>query len=163
MRKRSKYRPRATLQDPVSWVLNGFKPMREHAEAVTLRIKNHQAMTDLTRGEGTRQTVDIVIAAMNMAEAMQRINPDLGADYAQDIRAAQDALLAMSRRGLERGKFLFTGPELVAMNVGMEIHDAQLDACTVAELEKALDLVQAEIRLKRARVIDTHAMEAAPA
>jgi uncharacterized small protein (DUF1192 family) len=35
----------------------------------------------------------------------------------------------------------------------MEIHDAQLEACTVAELEKAMNLVQAVIRQKKARTI----------
>lgn len=163
MRKRSKYKPRQTLLDPVGWVINGLRPMREHAEATTLKIKNHAAMTDITRGEGGRHTVDILIAAMNMAEALQRVNPDLGADYAPEIRAAQDALLTLSRRGLEKGRFLFTGVELQAMNDGMAVHDAQLDACNIAELEKALDLVTAEIRHKRARVIDIQAQEAATA
>jgi len=35
----------------------------------------------------------------------------------------------------------------------MDVHDAQLDACTVAELERALNLVEQEIRHKRARFI----------
>jgi hypothetical protein len=39
------------------------------------------------------------------------------------------------------------------MNTGMEVHDAQLDACVIAELEKALDLVAREIRYKKVRVI----------
>ena len=39
------------------------------------------------------------------------------------------------------------------MNLAMDIHDAQLDSCTVAELERALHLVEQEIRHKRARII----------
>jgi hypothetical protein len=35
----------------------------------------------------------------------------------------------------------------------MEIHDAQLDACTVAELEKAIDFVDKIVRNKQARPI----------
>lgn len=139
--------------DPVRWVLGGFQPMRTHEQAVTLKIKNHQSLLDVTQGKGTRQQIDILIAAMNMAEALHRVSPALGADYASDIKAAQDAIFNMSRRGLEKGSFLFTGPELQAMNQGMEIHDAQLDACNVAELDKALQLVHKEITNKKARAI----------
>jgi hypothetical protein len=41
-----------------------------------------------------------------------------------------------------------------ALNFGMDIHDAQLDACTVADVEKAIDLVAKEVRLKRVRIIE---------
>ena len=40
-----------------------------------------------------------------------------------------------------------------ALNLGMEIHDAQLDTCTVEQLEKALEFVAREIRARRAREI----------
>ena len=67
MRKRSSYRPRPQLANPVQWVLGGFQPMRENEHAVGLKIKNHQAMLDMTAGHADRQTVDLLIAAMNMA------------------------------------------------------------------------------------------------
>lgn len=153
MRKRSRYKPRPTLPDPLGWVLGGFRPMRGEAQATTLRIKNHDALLAVTKGKGNRQVIDLLIAAMNMAEALYRTNEALGAEYASDIRQAQDAIVAMSRRGLERGSFVFTGPELQAMNQGMDIHDAQLDACTIGDLDKALVLVTQEIAGKRARAI----------
>jgi hypothetical protein len=90
---------------------------------------------------------------MNVAEALHRVNPDLGAEYADDIRVAQDAVYAMAMRGKDTGKFLFTGAEMSAVNTGMEVHDAQLDACTVAELERAMELVKSEIRSRKVRVI----------
>lgn len=124
MRKRSKYRPRHQLANPVQWVLSGFAPMRENEHAIELKIKNHQAMFDMLHGDGNRDTVDLLIAAMNMAEALVTVNPDkLGGHLAAEIKAAQDAIHAMGKRSLARGVFGFTGPELVAMNTGMEIHD----------------------------------------
>jgi len=153
MRKRSKYKPRQVFSDPVAWVINGFKPMRESAEALGLKIKNHQALVDLTQGKGDRDQIDVVIAAMNMAEALYIINPDLGKDYASEIKAAQDALFHMARRGLDKGRFVFTGLEIQAVNLGMELHDAQLDACTIGELEQAMEVVLEVIRGRRARVI----------
>jgi hypothetical protein len=153
MRKRSKYKPKAVLPDPVNWVLSGMKPLRVMSEATIVKIKNHESLLDITRGTGTRKHVDDLIAAMNVSEALYRVNADLGQEYAQEIREAQDAIYAMARRGRDSNKFLLTGPEMKAVNTGMEVHDAQLDACTVAELEKAMDLVRKEIRNHRARVI----------
>ncbi len=152
MRKRSKYRPKGVIQDTVSHVLGGFRLVQHTPHAVTLKIKNHQAMASMVAGTGSRDDIDILIAAMNVAEALA-ITCELGDGYRAEITAAQDALLAMSRRGLERTRFLFTGLELTAMNMGMEVHDAQLDACTVGELEKALDFVARELLAKRARAI----------
>ena len=61
----------------------------------------------------------------------------------------QAALLACCRRSLVRGKLLFTGLELSAINIAMEVHDAQLDLATVADIERALDIINAEHRAGR--------------
>ena len=153
MKKRSKYRPRRVILDPVSWVISGMKPVSSTSEAVGLKIKNHQALLEITQGNGNRDSVDILIAAMNMAEALYVINANLGKDYATEIKAAQDAIFHMARRGVEKGKFLFTGLEMQAMNTGMEVHDAQLDTCTIAELETAIKFVYEAIKHRRARTI----------
>ena len=152
MRKRSRYRPKGVITDTISHVLGGFRRVQDVGHAVTLKIKNHQALASMVKGTGNRDDIDILIAAMNLAEALA-ITAELGDEYRQEITDAQDAIYTMSRRGLEKNRFLFTGPEMQAMNLGMEIHDAQLDACTVAQLEKALDFVGREIRAKRAREI----------
>lgn len=155
MRKRSKYRPRGVRLDVVGWVLQGMQPMSSHPEAITLKIKNHSAMDELVHGRGDRHHCDTVIAALNMTEALAMLR--IGDEYRQDISAGQAAMLAMCRRGIERGRFLFTGPELQAVNTAMEIHDAQLEACTLAELEKATDIVVQTVRNKKATVIEVKA------
>lgn len=153
MKKRSKYRPRRIILDPVSWVISGMKPVSSTSEAVGLKIKNHQALLEVTQGNGNRDSVDVLIAAMNMAEALYIINANLGKDYATEIKAAQDAIYNMAKRGVAKGKFLFTGLEMQAINTGMEVHDAQLDACTIAELETAIKYVYEAIKHRRARPI----------
>ena len=153
MRKRSKYKPRKIFSDPVTWVINGFKPMSESGEAVSLKIKNHSALSDITQGQGDKNKVDVLIAAMNMAEALHIVNPQLGKEYAPEIKAAQDAIYNMAKRGVTKGRFVFTGPEMQAMNTGMEVHDAQLDACTIGELEAAIKYVYEAIKHRRARPI----------
>lgn len=157
MRKRSKYKPKPIRLDNMAWVQSGMMPIREVDHAgIMLKIKNHDALTNITQGRGTRDDIDIVIAAMNVTEALAMLGK--GKDWHPEIRAAQDAILTMAKRGLKHGdKFLFTGVEMQAVNLGMDVHDAQLDSCTVGELEKALNLVAHEIKCKRARMIKEEA------
>jgi hypothetical protein len=158
MRKQSKYRPKGVRIDAVNWVLSGMRPVRLHSEATTLRLKNHAAMKDMVEGRADRNTIDVLIHAMNMTEALSLVRNELGADWREEIRAAQDALFTMAQRGVNKANtFLFTGPELTAMNLAMEIHDAQIDNCTIKELEKAMDLIVQTIINKKARAIVTKA------
>lgn len=151
MRKRSKYRPKGVIRDPMSHVISGMKRVGDLSSGTTLMIMNHDALDKARRGLAERRDLDVLIAAMNMAEALIRMR--IGDDWKDEIRAAQDALFAVGSRGVETGKFILRGPELTSLNLGMEIHDAQLEACTVAELEKAIDIVHNEIRHHRARPI----------
>jgi len=151
MRKRSKYRPKKNLIDPVTWVLAGIKPFSEVPYSVTLRIRNHDAMDKLRKGEATKEDMDTLIGAFNMCEGYMRLRPDLGRDWASEIRAGQDALLAVARRGVESNRFILKAEELVAMNLVMEIHDAQLDNTTVNDMEKAMDIVTQDHIHKKVR------------
>jgi hypothetical protein len=151
MRKRSKYRPKGVLPDPLSYVIGGLKRVASISAGTDLRIKNHLALESIRSGQGTRQDIDILIGALNITEALATMK--IGQDWEVEIRASQDALFAVGSRGAETGKFTLRGPELNALNLGMEIHDAQLEACTVAELEKAMDIVHEVVRQRKARPI----------
>ena len=154
MRKKSKYKPKGVRLDAVNWVLAGMRKVGTLPTAgVGLKLKNHEALDSILKGEGTRAHVDVLIHAVNVAEALIRIRDDLGADWAQEIKAAQDAIYTMGKRGIEKGRFAFTGPEMTALKLVMDVHDAQLDDCSVKEMEKALDLVNEEVRLKKCRPI----------
>jgi hypothetical protein len=154
MRKKSKYKPRPVRTDNLNWILAGMKKVGSLPTAgVALKLKNHEALDSILKGQGTREHVDVIINAVNMAEAMVRIRDDLGADWATEIREAQDAIYTMGRRGIEKGRFAFTGPEMNAVKLVMDVHDAQLDDCTVKELETSLQIVAEEIRLKKCRAI----------
>jgi hypothetical protein len=64
-------------------------------------------------------------------------------------------LLELSRRGINReDRFVAKASELMAINYGMALHDAQLDITTIAQLEKALDMVVLEIKSRKARAIE---------
>ena len=151
MRKKSKYRPKGVILDPINHVLSGMKRVGSISAGTDLMIRNHSSLDAVRRGEATRDDIDVLIAAMNMTEALALMR--IGEDWKVEIRAAQDALFAVGSRGAETGKFILRGPELTALNLGMEIHDAQLAVCTVAELERAMDLVHKTIVSNKARPI----------
>jgi hypothetical protein len=139
------------IYDTMNHVLSGMKVVGAISAGTTLKIKNHTALESVRQGLGTREDIDVLISAFNITEALALMR--IGDDWKDEIRAAQDALLAVGRRGAETGKFILRGPELTSFNLAMEIHDAQLDACTVSELEKAIDFVEKIVKNKQARVI----------
>lgn len=152
MRKRSKYRPKGVIYDVVNHVLSGMKRVGAISPGMTLKIKNHDALDMVRRGAATKKDIDTLIDAFNITEALA-LKSSLGDEWRNEIRAAQDALLELGRRGAETGKFILRGPDLTLFNTAMELHDAQLDACTVSELEKAIDIVNEILRQKKARLI----------
>ena len=154
MKKKSKYKPRGVRYDNMSWLIAGMKKVGNLPTAgVALKLKNREALDSILTGQGSKAHVDVLISAVNMSEALIRIRDDLGRDWAEEIRAAQDAVYAMGVRGYEKGSFLFTGPEMTAVKLIMDLHDSQLDECTVREMEQALFIVEEELRMRKARSI----------
>ena len=154
MRKKSSYKPRPVRADNLNWILAGMKKVGTLPVAgVELKLKNHDSLNMILMGNGTREHIDVLISAVNICEALVRIRDDLGLDWATEIKAAQDALYTMAKRGYEKGRFAFTGPEMTAIKLVMDIHDVQLDNCTVKEMERALFIVSEEIRQKKCRPI----------
>lgn len=152
MRKRSKYRPRAVLANPVGYVLESMTPIAAmNKYFIELKIKNHLAMTSVTKGQATRDDIDTLIAAFNITEALYRLG--FGRDYADVVRDGLDALRAVGKRGVETGKFILKSTEMNALNLTMELHDAQLEIITLRDMEKAIALVQEEFRQRKMRPI----------
>jgi hypothetical protein len=150
MRKRSKYKPKGVRLDNMAWVQSGLRRVEDVSASATIKIRNHDAMNTLRLGNATKAEIDIIIAALNIAEALARRG--VGSDWLPELRAAQDALLTLARRGLT-SRFIVRADELTALNLAMEIHDAQLEAVTVKQLETAMDFVAETVRLKKARSI----------
>jgi len=135
----------------VAWIINGFKPVSQ-AGIVNVQIKNHSAIDSLRKGVASREDIDTIIEALNIAEALQRLG--IGDEYRDEVRAAQDALYAVSKRGIDREyRFVLKAQELVSINLGMEIHDAQIEVTAIHHMEEALNIVRDEIKNRKARVI----------
>jgi hypothetical protein len=161
MKKKSKYKPKGIRLDSLNWVLAGMKSVSEVGDAlVTLKARNHSALTEVVQGRGNRDQIDILIAALNMTEAYAIFGK--GSDWKDEIKAGQDALYEMALRGVQTEKFVFRGPEMQAVNLAMDIHDAQLEASTVKELEKMAEYVAHQIRHRRARPISKPECQSKP-
>jgi len=150
---RKKYRPKGIRLDVMAYVQSGLKRFDDVSVAVDLRIKNHAAMEALRTGLANKDDIDILIGAFNMTEAFRRYKPELGLDWAKEIRAGQDALFEVGKRGAVSGKFICKAEELVAMNLVMEIHDIQLSNVTVKDMEQAMDIISSDFRHRKARSI----------
>jgi len=101
MRKRSKYKPKGVRLDAVTWVINGFKSINETGDAALhLKIKNHSSLDSLRTGTATKDDIDNIIAALNVTEALSRIN--IGEDYAKEIAAKHRVLVYLIDRDNEK-------------------------------------------------------------
>jgi hypothetical protein len=114
---------------------------------IELKIKNHLALTHLTKGEADRTDIDTLIQVVNITEALYRLG--FGRDYADVVREGLQALRAVGKRGAETGRFILKSAEMNALNQAMELHDAQLEVITLRDMEKAIAIVQEEYRQRK--------------
>jgi hypothetical protein len=148
MRKRSKYRPKKVLANPVGYVLEGMTPLGQHDDTlVNLKLKHHYAMTALTQGKADKHDMDKLIGMANMTEALCRLG--FGTEYKDIIALGSSALLAVSRRGAESNRFILKADEMKALNELVELHDAQLEVINVKDVDRAISIVENERKQKR--------------
>ena len=141
MRKKSSYRPRPVIRDTLAWILEGFTPLTAKPEEnVRLRLRNHLAFDGILHGDATVTDLNTLVAVSNMTTALSR---KYGQDWREEIRAAADAIEAMQIRFIKWKKVQAVASELDAVRLLLRIHDAQLDACRVTDLEDGIRLARA--------------------
>jgi hypothetical protein len=153
MKKRSKYRPRVVLQNPLDFVLSGFKPVRDLPGIyIDVQLKNRAALEQVRKGNATKEDIDMLIGAFNITEALAIMGK--GHDWLEEIHQGQDALLQLSRRGVANGmRFIMTAKQWEALKLVMDLHEEQLAHATVYDVEKAHDYVLSVIRQGQARAV----------
>lgn len=152
MRKRSRYRPKGVLINPVGYVLEGFKPVKSHDNfLINLKIQNHDAMANLTKGKATRADIDTLINMVNVVEALYRMG--FGEDYGDVVHKGLDAVHAVGKRGAESNHFILRAQEMADLNVVLELHDAQMDIITIRDMETAVKLIEKEFEQRKMKPI----------
>ena len=148
MRKRSRYRPKHVLLNPMGLVMESISPVASHKSLMLdLKIKNHGAMTLLTTGKAKHADIDTLIQMVNVTEAFARLG--FGKDYSDVVRDGLQALRDVGKRGAVSGSFVLKAHEMNALNTVMELHDAQLEVVTLKDMDAAIALVREEYRLKK--------------
>lgn len=152
MRKRSSYRPKGRLQNPVAYVMESLKRVADHdSYLLDLKIKNSQAMLALMRGAATKRDMDTLIAMSNIVEALYRLG--FGAEYKDVGIDGREAILNIVHRAAYTGRFVPTAEQIKALQTMMELHAAQMDVITIKDMERALALAKSELLNKRATVL----------
>lgn len=150
MKKRSAYRPKPMLINPLMYVLESLKPVREHDSfLIDLKIKNHGAMSSLTRGEANRDDMDALITMVNVVEALYRLG--YGQEYGDVVRDGLDALHEVGKRGVATGRFVLKSKEMSDLNTVMELHDAQMEVITIKDMERVTEMVRKEFEQRKMR------------
>lgn len=133
---KKRYRPKGIIINPIEYVVSGLKPASEEAQT-RLKLGYHWAMLRLTRGEGTKEDWWEVANAMNVAIVLAEHGYG-DAEVIEDVKEAMLALHRVKLRYRETGRLLFRGEELTAVNLGLDIHDAQMETATVRDIELAI-------------------------
>lgn len=148
MKKRKQYRPKHVLVNPIGYVLESMTPVAKYDDyLIDLKIKNHGALAALTQGRAVRDDMRTLTAMINVTVALSSMG--IGADYNDDIAAGRTALLSIAERGKDDAHYIVRGPEMGALNVLIDLHDAQMDAITIKHIEKAIAIVHAAARQGR--------------
>lgn len=163
MRKRSSYRPRPVLADPLGYVMESLKPITAHDNyLLDLKLRNHAALSMLLKGQAKKSEIDDLIAMHNIQEAIrrmikQRVITDLPIELdSSTLIRGKCALLEIGHRGAKTGNFVCRAPEIQALNDLMQMHDELMNIITVGHMERAIAFARREIVCKRAEVINDY-------
>jgi hypothetical protein len=152
MRKRSKYRPKGVRLDTLGYVKESLTPVTAHdSYLLDLKIKNSEAMLALMRGAAVKGDMDTLIAMSNIVESLYRLG--FGSEYKEVGISGREALLNIAYRAVTTKRFVPTAEQIKALQLLMELHDAQMDVITIKDMEQALRLAQTELLNKRATVL----------
>jgi hypothetical protein len=152
VRKKSKYKPRQVLQNPLGFVLENITPITQHEDyLLNLQLKNSSAMERLLKGKATKKDLNTLIAMSNITEALQIMG--FGTEYKEVAVDGREALIGIIMRAVKILRFTPTGKEIQSLNMLMELHDAQMDVITVKSMDEAINLAKKQIILRRATVL----------
>lgn len=136
----------------MGFVTERITPITKHESyLIDLQLKNSQAMAALLQGRATKRDMDTLIAMSNIVEALQRNG--FGTDYTDVAVDGREAILKIVWRAVDKLRFVPTGPEINALNLLMELHDAQMEIITVQDMEAAIALAKKLIRDKHAAML----------
>lgn len=141
-RRKKAYRPK-----PVS-DFGGLAVIDAHYRAASLNqllsddqitdlgIAYHMAFKDMVNGHANEQNWAIVVASLNIAVVLaERV---AGGEYLACIVQAMEGAMRAKARAAKSGQWGFDGDAIKDIQTALEIHDAQVECSTKAEMRAAL-------------------------
>lgn len=142
-KRNKKYKPKTVVMNPLNYFLGGLKKIDcEHL--TELNIKNHLSMTAICNGDGTKDHFDRLIGMQNMALVLNEMH--FSDEYLNELLQGKEALHRLGERFRKHGKFVLTGDEMQNINRILLIHEAQLTALRVIDVERGYDEVQRRLK-----------------
>lgn len=131
MRKRSSYRPRPVIKDPLGYLA---KLSPQHRDAINLR--NHISLEKILKGDGDGKDWDEITAALNIGVILDV--QVYGGEHNALFVTASNCHATCGERSGRLGRILYSGPELTAVRLALEIHDEQMAQATTIEIDRAV-------------------------
>ena len=121
-------------------VADRIKPVeKQDTWLLDAKLRSSSALAALTSGTATREDINQLKAAHNMAIGLQRY--DTGIEYRDITKASKEAITSLASRFAKTGRYVATGLEIKALQELLELHEAQLAICTVGDVQKAYEYV----------------------
>ena len=129
MRKRGATFQRKYQRDPGAWAhVIGMQQTLTNDQITDLGMAIHTSVERLRIGAGIELDWHTLAAAVNVSLIL--CERGVGAEYLDDVKTAQDALMHILDRHRRTGKWRFHGSGYVALTRAVELHEAQLAAIT---------------------------------
>lgn len=152
MRKRSKYRPYRT--DSSAWAhALGMQQQLTDDQLTDLGMAVHTCIERMRTGHGIELDWHTLAAAVNVSLVL--CERGIGAEYLDDIKTAQDALIEILERHRKTGRWAFHGSGYVALVRAVQIHEAQLANITRDSARAAM--LEVRKRVDRGEVLNQEA------
>lgn len=149
MRKRCHRRPYQVDRSAWAHAL-GMQQRLADDQLTDLGMAVHTSIERIRIGEPLEQDWHTLAAACNVSLVL--CERGVGAEYLDDIKAAQDALVEILQRQRRTGRWAFHGAGYVAVSRAVEIHEAQLGAITRDSARAAM--LEVRRRVDRGEVLN---------
>jgi len=154
-KRNKKYRPKPVIRDTVAFVLSGMRRVADLKEPYLMALlRTRTALERLRTGIADKDDIGRLMAMLNLAEALAVHG--LGKDHLDSLVEIQNHLFELATKGVERGyRFTMNAAQWQALKDLVDLHEAQLDACTVYQIEQAVDFIERHQRSGNVRLVAT--------
>lgn len=146
MRKRSKYKPKAIIANPVAFAIESATKIAPDQVAKLIRCGAEALIAMKTQDGDVAGAWRNLADVFNVAEALSDIGI-LSDDYSRElVEAAQQALGAVMERRKSVGAWTLRGSEMAAIEGGLWVQRHQLEYASLSEYERARREVVNKVR-----------------